>query len=310
MKQQGVYQIRNVTNGKFYVGSSKDIKNRFAAHRKLLRGGRHHCPHLQAAWGKYGEECFIFEVLQLLPCETELFTAENVLLRQHVGTPQCYNAGRDAYAPMRGRFGALHPQYQIPKTEAQKAAISATLKATYAANPENHPRVGTLHTEETRAKISAAKLANPQTPWLGKERSDEVKEKISAAQRGVAKGPRVFTPEGLERARANMKRNAVAHEPKGLESVLAKFPTEVLVAYDFSNAVYTGALSRITGVFCEQHGIFSNYAARFRKGSGCPACGEVRRAASKKVQMLEAWANDGQRTEMLAARKKVAPPQE
>jgi hypothetical protein len=107
-----------------------------------------------------------------------------------------------------------------------------------------------------------------------------------------------------------MKRNAAPHEPKGLESVLAKFPAEVLVAYDFSNAVYTGALSRITGVFCEQHGIFSNYAARFRKGSGCPECGEIRRAASKKVQMLEAWADDAQRIEMLAARKKVAPTQE
>ena len=65
MKQQGVYQIRNVVNGKFYVGSSKDIKNRHAAHRKLLRGNRHHCPHLQAAWNKYGEDCFKFEVIVL-----------------------------------------------------------------------------------------------------------------------------------------------------------------------------------------------------------------------------------------------------
>lgn len=311
MKEPVLYKITNVVNEKFYVGSTGNMRERFRQHRNKLRRGVHHCAHLQAAWNKYGEDCFKFAVIERVISMDLLVAAENAWLVAHVGTKGCYNAGTRADAPMRGRTGSAHPNFGKAITDEQKTAISTTLKAFYAEDYANHPRVGTLHTEETKAKISAAKLANPQTPWLGKERSEATKQKISAAQRGVAKGPRVFTPEGLERAQANMKRNAVAHEPKGLESVLAKFPAEVLVAYDFSNAVYTGALSRITGVFCEQHGIFSNYAARFRKGSGCPECGEIRRAASKKVQMLEAWADESQRTEMLAARKKhVAPPQE
>jgi group I intron endonuclease len=308
---QVIYKIINILNNKFYVGSTTNQKVRFREHRKQLRGNRHHCKHLQSAWNKYGEDKFVFAVVEHVANTDNLAIAEDVWLKLHFGQVHCYNSGATAVAPWRGVYGAAHPNFGKAVTLEQKAAISTTLKAFYAEDYANHPRVGTLHTEETKAKISAAKLANPQTPWLGKERSEATKQKISETQQGVKKAPRTFTPEGLDRARANMKRNAVAHEPKGLESVLAKFPAEVLVAYDFSNAVYTGALSRITGVFCEQHGIFSNYAARFRKGSGCPECGEVRRAASKKVQMLEAWANDAQRTEMLAARKKhVAPPQE
>jgi group I intron endonuclease len=308
--EQVIYKIINLVNNKFYVGSTINQKVRFRQHRKLLRGSRHHCKHLQAAWNKYGEDKFLFAILEIVPETLRLQDVEQKYLTIHVGQDNCYNSGYSADAPWRNAPAHTTPNFGRRMAQGQKAAISTTLKAFYAEDYANHPRVGTLHTEETKAKISAAKLANPQTPWLGKERSEATKQKISETQQGVKKAPRTFTPEGLERARANMKRNAVAHEPKGLESVLAKFPAEVLVAYDFSNAVYTGALSRITGVFCEQHGIFSNYAARFRKGSGCPECGEVRRAASKKVQMLEAWANDDQRTEMLAARKKVAPTKE
>lgn len=67
--------------------------------------------------------------------------------------------------------------------------------------------------------------------------------------------------------------------------VAAKFPSSVLAFYDFSNAVYTGALQRITGVRCPEHGVFSQYAAQFRKGRGCPACGAAERARKKRTSV-------------------------
>lgn len=72
-----------------------------------------------------------------------------------------------------------------------------------------------------------------------------------------------------------------------LGGVIAKFPPHVRERYDFSNARYTGALERITGIRCAAHGEFSQYPSQLRKGgSGCPACGgEVR--ASKKRSSLE-----------------------
>lgn len=60
----GVYKITNRANGKFYVGSSKDIKNRWYQHKIKLDSGTHGNPHLQNAWNLYGGESFLFEVIE------------------------------------------------------------------------------------------------------------------------------------------------------------------------------------------------------------------------------------------------------
>lgn len=73
-----------------------------------------------------------------------------------------------------------------------------------------------------------------------------------------------------------------------LKEVLAKFPAEVTSRYDFSSAVYHGALERMTGVICREHGVFSQYPAQFRRnGSGCPSCGDVVRRAKRRLSQEE-----------------------
>jgi group I intron endonuclease len=305
---QVIYKIINLVNDKFYVGSTTNKKVRFRQHRKLLRGNRHHCKHLQAAWNKYGEAKFDFVVVQEVSDTESLHDAEDAWLQAHVGKPYCYNSGASAAAPWRGVYGAKNPKFGTARTAEEKYKISASLKEFYAEDYFNHPRAGKTHSAETKLKISAAKLANPTKHWLGKERSAETKEKIGAAQRGVAKEPRTFTPEGLERARENMKRNAKPQVPADFEAVYAKFPAEVQAKYDFSNSVYTGALVRIEGVFCEQHGTFSQYAAQFRKGRGCPACGAEQRAESKRKQMKEFWQTEEGRKTFMEPRKHVDAP--
>jgi len=305
--EQVIYKIINLVNSKFYVGSTINQKTRFRQHRKLLRGNRHHCKHLQAAWNKYGEDKFLFAVLEVVPEVMCLQDVEQKYLTAHVGQENCYNSGYSADAPWRNAPAHTTPNFGRLMAQSQKDSISSTLKAFYAEDYANHPRVGKAHTPEAKAKISAAKLANPQTPWLGKERSEETRQKIGNAQRGIKKGPRTFTPDGLEQAKANMKRNAMEQEVKSFESVLVKFPANVQERYDFTNAIYTGALLRITGILCEQHGIFSQYSAQLRKGSGCPECGAVLRAASKKAQMIEVWADPVWKAKMMASRKKIAP---
>lgn len=59
----GIYRIVNIKNGKFYLGSSKNIKKRWYQHKSHLRGNTHHSIHLQRAWNKYGEESFKFEIM-------------------------------------------------------------------------------------------------------------------------------------------------------------------------------------------------------------------------------------------------------
>lgn len=61
----GVYLIRCEVSGHGYVGSSKVMKRRWKSHRTQLRGGRHSNFKLQAAWNKYGEAAFSFNILEL-----------------------------------------------------------------------------------------------------------------------------------------------------------------------------------------------------------------------------------------------------
>jgi group I intron endonuclease len=60
----GIYKITLITNGKFYIGSSIDIKIRWNNHKNELKKGIHGNKKLQNACNKYGYNNFIFEILE------------------------------------------------------------------------------------------------------------------------------------------------------------------------------------------------------------------------------------------------------
>src|SRR5262249_41507164 len=62
--QSGVYTIVNAVTGDAYIGSSVDIPTRMSRHRALLATGRHYNSRLQAAWNAFGEDAFLFDVLE------------------------------------------------------------------------------------------------------------------------------------------------------------------------------------------------------------------------------------------------------
>lgn len=68
-KRCGVYKITNSVNGKLYVGSSKDIDNRWKQHIDALEKGEHGNTHLQNAWSLYGKNNFKFEIVE--ECEPQ-----------------------------------------------------------------------------------------------------------------------------------------------------------------------------------------------------------------------------------------------
>ena len=154
MTKSVIYRIRNIIDGKFYVGSTINQRERFRTHRTKLRAGNHHTKHLQNAWRKYGEEAFVFEVVEEVARVEDLQAAEDRWLAKHVGTPQCYNAGLRSGAPWRGAPKETHPCYGRVKNEAEKARIAASISRRYAEDPDYQPRLGTVHTTETRMAIS------------------------------------------------------------------------------------------------------------------------------------------------------------
>lgn len=152
MKQPVIYKIRNVTNDKFYVGSTTDTRERFRTHRSRLRNNRHHSPYLQAAWNKHGEDCFKFEVVEIVPEGASLQAAEDVWLAEHVGQRYCYNVSRFSDAPWRGVPKELHPCYGRVVSEEQRAATSARMTEYFLTH--SGPMSGKKHTAETRALMS------------------------------------------------------------------------------------------------------------------------------------------------------------
>jgi group I intron endonuclease len=69
MRKSGIYQIKNLTTGKFYIGSATNVNKRFTQHKDDLRKGVHDNRYLQNAWNKYGEQDFAFSVLEY--CEKD-----------------------------------------------------------------------------------------------------------------------------------------------------------------------------------------------------------------------------------------------
>jgi len=101
-KNSGIYLIRNIKNGKFYIGSAVNFKNRWRNHRHKLRLNIHENLHLQRAWNQCGEQSFKFEID--MECSIDkLLQVEQVYLDIYVGRPECYNIAKDVYCPMRGK---------------------------------------------------------------------------------------------------------------------------------------------------------------------------------------------------------------
>ena len=121
----GIYQILNLANGKRYIGSAVNFKQRWKKHRTELRGNRHHAPHLQYSWNKYGEENFKFEIL--LTCEKEELLEYEQLHFDEL-KPE-YNVAKIAGSPLGTK-----------RTPEQCAAFSARL-------------MGHTTSEETKEKI-------------------------------------------------------------------------------------------------------------------------------------------------------------
>ena len=64
MKIIGVYKITNTVTGDFYIGSSKDVKQRWAVHKCQSTWNEHPNNPMYLDMKKYGVDKFVFEILE------------------------------------------------------------------------------------------------------------------------------------------------------------------------------------------------------------------------------------------------------
>lgn len=182
--QSGIYEIFNTVNGKRYIGSTKNFKDRWRRHLRALRLREHHSTALQRAWDKYGESAFKFlPILTCAPTKEALYFYEQQLFDKVA--PE-YNIAKDAACSSRGR------------------TLSAETKAKIGEKSRGrHPSAA------TRALMSQSMRGIPKSPahcakigarTKGTERSLELRARISAKLKGIKRAP--FTQEHRDKLAA------------------------------------------------------------------------------------------------------------
>lgn len=160
MKRSGVYQIRNLQNGKLYIGSTTRLFSaRKSEHWRDLRQGRHCTQHLQRAWKKYGEQSFVFEVIEI--CAPELCET------------------REQYY-----LDALQPQYNGSKFAANPRGYKWSDESKAKVSGENNHAYGKPKSDDVKTKISAAKIG------IGRSEDSKKLQAITRKKLGLSKGTR------------------------------------------------------------------------------------------------------------------------
>ncbi len=156
----GIYCIENLINGKKYIGQSVDINRRIQYHKCYLNKNKDTAGLIQKAWNKYGEENFVFWLVDICDVdildETEIYYIK--LFRSHK-SEWGYNIGWGGESN-RGIIPSKETREKISKANKGKPA----------------PNKGKKASLETRARQSESKK--------GKKRSEETKRKMSEKQKG------------------------------------------------------------------------------------------------------------------------------
>lgn len=227
MKLSGIYAIRNTVNGKMYIGSSVDIRARWAMHRSDLKHQTHHSIALQRAWAKYGRPAFVFEVLELIEDADARLARETELIASHKAADGLH--GYNCCPEAGTARGVKHTEEAKRRMSEAQKKIPYEVRLTYCKS-----FAGRTHTDETKAKMSAnSKRVSPTAEQraiisnthkgktispehraiVGKvtaerNKTPEMRAKVSAALKG-----RVFTPEWKEKLRQAAKRRRLGNHP-------------------------------------------------------------------------------------------------
>ena len=78
MNISGIYLIYNKQNHRVYVGSSRNVRQRWNQHRTSLRANKHDVFVLQRDWNRYGEDAFEFHLIEVVEERGNLREREQV----------------------------------------------------------------------------------------------------------------------------------------------------------------------------------------------------------------------------------------
>ncbi len=171
----GIYQIRNIINGKRYIGSAINLKGRLENHSFALKGNYHRNIYLQNAWNKYGEDNFVFEIL--IYCNKEDLIDKEQKRINHYKTAE--GKGYNICKVAGSRLGMKHTSEVKRKISKSKIGCKHSEETKRKIGISNY---GRKHSEETKRKMGIIHIGN--TNFLNRHHSEETKRKMSFTKKG------------------------------------------------------------------------------------------------------------------------------
>ena len=214
----GIYKIRNLVNGKCYVGSTKSFTKRKQDHFRLLKKGTHWNVKLQRAFDKYGISAFVFEICELAEYNKSIVMLEDQWIHELDAKKNGYNIADASFGdqlshhPDReaiiekiktgvrrtlnsmseeerrkkfGKSGELNPMFGVKRPEyihaSMKAGIHRVVQET-GHGPTYGIRKSTTHCE--KLSLIAQQRTGDMNSFFGKKHSEQSKSKMSIAATG------------------------------------------------------------------------------------------------------------------------------
>ena len=182
-----IYLIRNKINGKFYLGSTKNLHKRKLKHFRDLKNQNHHSIYLQRSYDKYGIENFEFIIIE---------TSFNYLQREQellnlIDFNDSYNISKTSSG---GNFIYNHPEKDRLIKEAIKRLRTCERKPRYKELNSNWKggktfcNCGARINSNSNSCIKCKEMSGENNPFYGKTHSEETKEKIRQQHLGKYNG--------------------------------------------------------------------------------------------------------------------------
>ena len=155
LPRSGVYAIRNLVDGKVYIGSAQNLRHRKSQHFSDLRCGRHASRHLQRAFEKHGAAAFVFDVLEECAVD-ELIAREQVYIDAYSSATSAYGYNsRPVAASNRGhRFSDETRQRMSDAFNRNRKPMAAESRKRC-----DETRRGQQRSEDVRRKMSESALS-------------------------------------------------------------------------------------------------------------------------------------------------------
>ena len=152
----GVYKIENTKNHKVYIGSSKDIYNRWKQHIKMLEAGKHHSYKLQRVYDRLKDKSILnFSIIENVSDESKLKTREQYYIDKY----DAFNTGYNCSAL------SDNPKYTSRKT--RKSSLQKLKKQRKLECSELYEEFDKLYSKATFKfpKLILQRIQNKEYKW-------------------------------------------------------------------------------------------------------------------------------------------------